>query len=316
MTRMVPAIGPVRVAQRRRRDVDQQPARRVVARRQRHAIERRALDRLAPRSQDFHEHRIEQFAEPPADGVFVPDAVQLLEAAVPAHHAVLAIDHREPVVERFEDVLAELPHPLELVRLHPQLPIETAVLERCRGLSGHGREQRHVLAAQRIGRRTAAERHDRDGPFLRDARDEVVDPRVAPEIELAYIEPALGQQIVERQSMSGDQPGRDIRPAQQDRRVAAEADVGDGGEVPVHARRHRREEQRHAIDEERLHDAMHQPLAQAEEVEIAVQSRARIRPGRGGSRSDRGSRRDRARPESRSSAAGRAARRRAWRAAR
>ena len=98
-----------------------------------------------------------------------------------------------------------------------------------------------------------------------------MDPRVAPEIELAHVEPALRQQIVERQRMPGDQPRRDVRPAQQDRRLAAEADVRDGGEVPVQARGHRREQQRHAIDEQRLHDPVHQPLAQAEEIEIAVQ---------------------------------------------
>jgi hypothetical protein len=40
---------------------------------------------------------------------------------------------------------------------------------------------------------------------------------------------------------------------------------------PSQARGHRREEQRHAIDDERLHHAVHEPLAEAEEVEIAVQ---------------------------------------------
>ena len=155
--------------------------------------------------------RIEQLAEPPADGVFMPDAVQLFERRFQRTTRCLAVDHGEPVVQRLEDVLAELAHPLELVRLHPQLPVEPAVLERGRRLGGHRREQRHVLAAQRIGRGAAAERHDRDGPFLRDARDEVVDPRVAPEVELADVEPALREQIVERQRVPGDQPGGDIR---------------------------------------------------------------------------------------------------------
>ena len=55
------------------------------------------------------------------------------------------------------------------------------------------------------------------------------------------------------------------------RRLRAEADVGDGREVAVPAGRHRRQQQRHAIDDQRFRDAVHEPLAQPEEIEVAVQ---------------------------------------------
>ena len=78
--------------------------------------------------------------------------------------------------------------PLDLVGLHAQLPVEPAVLERGRGLRRDRRQQRHVFAAQRLGARFAAERHHRDRAFLGDARHEVVEPGVAPELDLAPVE--------------------------------------------------------------------------------------------------------------------------------
>ena len=52
---------------------------------------------------------------------------------------------------------------------------------------------------------------------------------------------------------------------------AAEPDVRDRHELPVAPGRDRRQQQRHAIDDERLHDAVDEPLAQAEQIEVAVQ---------------------------------------------
>ena len=98
-----------------------------------------------------------------------------------------------------------------------------------------------------------------------------MNPGPPPEIELAHIQTTLRQHVVERQRVTGDQPGRHVRRSQQRRRLTAEPDVGDGAEITVRARRHRREQQRHAVDEQRLHDAVHQPFAQPEEIEVAVQ---------------------------------------------
>src|SRR3982751_6637317 len=74
--------------------------------------------------------RVEELVERLADGILVADAVELLELAVPPHHFAVAIEDREAVVERLEDVLAELAHALELVGLGMELAIEAAVLER------------------------------------------------------------------------------------------------------------------------------------------------------------------------------------------
>ena len=244
----------------------------VVPRDERHAVEGRAFGRLGPRRpQHVEEPRLEDLVEPARDGLLVAHAVQLLEAPVPADDPVVAIDDREAVVERLEDVLAELAHPLELVRLDPELAVEPAVLERGGRLGRDRRQQGHVLAAQRLAARLPAERHHRDGPFLRDARHEVVDPGVAPEVDFPPVDPAMRQGIVERQRVPGDEPRADLRRSLQRRRLTAEPDVGDRDELPVAACRHRRQQQRHPIDDERFHHAVDEPLAQTEQVEVAVQ---------------------------------------------
>ena len=89
-------------------------------------------------------------------------AVQRFERAVPAHDPVVEVEHQQAVVERLEDVLVELAHPIELVGLEVQLPVEAGVLERGRHLAGDGGEQRHVLAVERLVGVLAAEREHRD----------------------------------------------------------------------------------------------------------------------------------------------------------
>ena len=63
----------------------------------------------------------------------------------------------------------------------------------------------------------------------------------------------------------------DFGRARQHRRRTAEPDVRDRDELAVAAGRDRRQHQRHPIDDERLHDAVDEPLAQAEQIEVAVQ---------------------------------------------
>ena len=51
----------------------------------------------------------------------------------------------------------------------------------------------------------------------------------------------------------------------------AESRVRDGDELRVRRRRRRREHERHPIDQQRLRDAPHQPFAQAEQIQVAVE---------------------------------------------
>ena len=59
----------------------------------------------------------------------------------------------------------------------------------------------------------AAEPEHRDRAFLRDARHEVVQPPVAPELDLVVGEPAGGERIVERDGVSGLEAAADVRSA-------------------------------------------------------------------------------------------------------
>ena len=71
--------------------------------------------------------------------------------------------------------------------------------------------------------------------------------------------------------MPGGQPRADFGRPRQERRRRGKADVGDRGELAFASGGDRRQQQRHAIDDERLQDAMDEPLAEAQQVEIAVQ---------------------------------------------
>ncbi len=243
-----------------------------MPRSQRHAIECGAVRRLATAgAQDLEEPFVEDLLELAADGFLVADAVEFLQAPIPTHDAIVAIDNGQTVVERLQDVLAELAHPVELVGLDGELAVEAAVFERRRGLRGHRGKKRHVFAAQRLGARLAPERHHRNRPFFRDAGNEVVDSGGAPELDVNRIDAALRERIVERQRMSGNEPCGDLRASSQHRRFAAEAGVRDGDELRIASCRHRRQHQRHPVDEQRFHDAAHQALAQPEKIEIAVE---------------------------------------------
>src|SRR5829696_9991760 len=104
-----------------------------MTRDQRNSIHGGAVRRFTPGgTQCFKERRVEDLVERAVDGVLMAQSVELFEAAVPAQHAVVPVQDREPVVQRFEDVLAELAHPVELFGLYTKLPVQSAVLERCR----------------------------------------------------------------------------------------------------------------------------------------------------------------------------------------
>ena len=89
--------------------------------RQRNAVDGRPVRRIAPRAaQQLEEAVVQDVVQRAPDRLFVAQAVELLELAVPADDAIVPVDDGEAVVERLEDVLAELPHPIELVGLDPR----------------------------------------------------------------------------------------------------------------------------------------------------------------------------------------------------
>ena len=149
---------------------------------------------------------------------------------------------------------------------------------------------------------------------LEHARHEVVDAGVAPELDFLGREPRRGNRIVERDGVAGVEPRHERR-----RRATAAAPAAAKPKSPIGAKSPEPlvgQHQRHAIDDQRLDDARDEALAEAHDVEVAVQIARERRPARGGSRSDRDRTRDRARSAPPPSPAARAARRRSSPAAR
>ena len=210
ISRIVPATiaaSSSRALERHRRHVDQQPRRVFVAPGERHAEQRRSAGILAALgAQRFDERRLEHVGERAVDGVGPRHAVERFERAVPADNPLAPVEHDQPVVERFEDVLVELAQAVELFRLQVQLAIQAAVLDRGRRLSGDGGQQREVLAVERLVGVLPAERQHGNRAALEHARDEVVDAGVAPELDLLGHEARGRDRIVERHGVAGVQP--------------------------------------------------------------------------------------------------------------
>ena len=149
-----------------------------------------------------------------------------------------------------------------------QLAVQASVLDRGRHLAGHCREQRQVLAVERLVALLAAEREHRNGPPFEHAGNEVEDAGVAPEFHFLGGEPRRRNRIVEGNRDAGIEAGHHRRGARQPRHQRAEAVVANRVEV---AGAIVREHQRHPVDDQRLDHARDQPLAEADDVEIAVQ---------------------------------------------
>ena len=152
--------------------------------------------------------------------------------------------------------------------LEVQLTIQPAVLDRGRHLAGDGGQQREVLAVERLVGLLAAEREHGNRRAFEHARHEVVDARVAPELDFFGDEARGGNRIVERDGVAAVEPRQHRRAARQPRHALCEPVVADRREV---AEALVGEHQRHAIDDERLDDARDEPLAEADDVEVAVQ---------------------------------------------
>ena len=184
----------------------------AVRPRQRHLEQRRAPRVLLPRgAQRLDERRIEDLAERPADRIGALDAVEALERVIPADDALVLVEHDQPVVERLEDVLVELAHPAELLGLEVELPVQPAVLDRGRDLAGDRRQQREILAVERLVGVLPAERQHGDRRAFEDAGHEVVDALIAPELDFLGGEPRGGNRIVERDGVAAVQPRHERR---------------------------------------------------------------------------------------------------------
>ena len=98
-----------------------------------------------------------------------------------------------------------------------------------------------------------------------------MDSGLAPGLHFARVDAPRHERIVQRERVAGNETGRHFRGTRQRRRIPRESGVGDGHEIAVLAGGGRRQHQRDAIDDERLHDPVHEALAQPEEIQIAVQ---------------------------------------------
>ena len=94
-------------------------------------------------------------------------------------------------------------------------------------------------------------------------------PGVAPELHFFGGKPGGGDRIVERDGVAGVEPRHQRRGARQPRHRLHESEVADRAEVA--RARSSAQHQRHAIDDQRFDDARDQPLAETDDVEVAVQ---------------------------------------------
>ena len=169
--------------------------------------------------------RIEQPIERLAERIGARHAVEPLERLVPADDAIVEADDQQPVVERLEDVLVERAQPIELRRLDVQLAIQPAVLD------GGRRLRRRPPRAGPCLRWSAARRsragRARSTAFtrvVRDARHQVVDAGVAPDLDFFGGEAADRQRIVEPHDVARREPPADAGAAVQARRRGVEPD--------------------------------------------------------------------------------------------
>ena len=175
---------------------------------QRHARQRRAARAFGPRRPlRLHEWLVEHICELSADRIGARNAVKAFERTVPADDPLVGVEHHEPIVERFEDVLVELAHPAQFLGLEVELAVQAAVLDRRGHLAGHRRQERQILAVERLVALFPAEREHRNRAAFEDAGHEIVKSGVPPELHLFGDKPRGGDRIVERDGMPRVEPG-------------------------------------------------------------------------------------------------------------
>src|SRR5688572_32239439 len=92
-----------------------------------------------------------------------------------------------------------------------ELPVETAVFNRGRGLGRNGGDQGCVFRTQRLATGAAAERQHRDRRVFGHARNEVIEALIAPELDLFGSEACGRQRIVKTNRVSTLQSRADAR---------------------------------------------------------------------------------------------------------
>jgi hypothetical protein len=126
----------------------------------------------------------------------------LFERLIPANHPIVKVEHEQPVVERFENVLVEGAHAIDFDRLQMELTIKTRILERGRNLSRDSRQQAGILAAQWLPGVFSSNSQYRNRAFRRYARNEIVEASVSPELDFLDGEAADGCRIIEGNDMT------------------------------------------------------------------------------------------------------------------
>ncbi len=155
--------------------------------------------------------------------------------------------------------------------LELQLVIEAAVLEGRRHLRRHRLEQRHVLAVERLAALLAAERHHGNRPFLGDAGDEAMDAELLPMADFLDGEAPHRERLVEVDGLPAADPVADARGGVERRQRTEEADRAGRHEVARRLVGDRGQQQTHAIEDQRVDDAIDEALAQPLQVEVGVQ---------------------------------------------
>ncbi len=201
-------------------------------------------------------------------GLRAGHAVEPLERRVPAQDAAVEPHDEQAVVERGDDVLAELPQPVQLVGLDAQFGVQPAVLERRGHLAGDAGEQGEVLAVERLAAVAASHGHHRDRPVVGHARHEVVDAALAPRRHLARGEAPHRERVLERHRVAVLEPPPDAAD-QRDVKVRGRREPLGADHVPPAAVGVG--QQRHALEAERRPHALHQAPPQPCRVEFTVE---------------------------------------------
>jgi hypothetical protein len=128
---------------------------------------------------------------------------------VPPDDPLGRVEHDEPVVQRLENVVVELPHAPQLLGLEVQLAVQATILDGGRNLAGYRGEEREIFAVEGFIGVFAAERQHRDCGSFEDARDEIVDALVAPELDLLGRVQRRHDGIVERHRVAAVETGHE-----------------------------------------------------------------------------------------------------------
>ncbi len=169
------------------------------------------------RAQRLDKMRVEDVGQALPDCVLPRHPVELFERPVPPNDMLVRVEDHQAVIERFEDVVVEFAHPAQFQHLEVELPVEPAVFDCRRNLTGDRGQECQVFAVEGLVGLFAPEREHCDRAAFEDARDEVVNPGVAPEFHFFCLEAGGGDRIIERDRGAGIEPRHQRRFTRQTR---------------------------------------------------------------------------------------------------